>query len=444
MEKNDNFSAVVSDVNDDGDGVVKIDKQIVFVPDTWYNEEIEGVIINTKSKFAIGKATKVSTPSKSRITPSCKLSSMCGGCSLQHINYPEQLLYKQQKIKNTFKKFGGIDVEVNKTIPSRPFRYRNKTALPIDPKTRRVGMFRTNSHNILPIADCVITKEWVSKLVSSVNDFLAETNVSIFDENTKSGLVKHLVAREVGGFLLITIVINGESLPHKNILIEKLKEAFGENFGLNLNINKLMNNVILTDKFVHLYGLTHLSSTSFAITYPITNASFMQVNDEISEKIYLSVLENISPDELVVNAYSGAGLLSAMLAKKAKSVYGIEIVEDASKSADLLAKNNGICNLVNICGDCTVKLPALVKKLDKFTIVFDPPRKGLTPELVTAIKLSAPEKIIYISCNPATLARDCKLFLENSNYKITSVTPFDMFPQTAHIETLCILEKTEV
>lgn len=441
MEKNDNFIGNITDINDDGDGVLKQNGEVVFVPNTWIDEEVEGVIINTKSKFAIGKATKILSPSKKRVDPPCKFSTMCGGCTLQHILYEEQLLYKKNKLINIFKKFCGIEANVFDPIFANPFRYRNKTALPFDPKTQKVGMFRTNSHSVLPIDDCIITKVWVKPLIECINNFVTKTKVPIFDESTKKGLLKHLVAREINENILITLVINGEVLPSANTLIADLTKLFGNKFGLNINVNKLMNNVILTDKFIHLYGIQTLESTLFDISYPITNGSFMQVNDDVAKLIYTKVLNEISPNEEVVNAYSGAGLLSALISKKAKTVYGIEIIKEATESANLLAKNNNIHNMINICGDCTKELPKLVKNLTDFTMIVDPPRKGISTEVVTAIKNSSPNKIIYISCNPITLARDCKLLLENSDYNIDSLTPFDMFPETAHIETLCILTK---
>ena len=444
MEKNKLFEGAVIDLNDDGDGIVKIDSEVVFVPDTIKNEKIKGIIINSKSKFAIGKVTELLTTSPLRVTPACPYSTSCGGCTLQHLNYNEQLVFKQNKVANAFKRVAKLTISPTQTVASASFRYRNKIAMPIDPECRRVGLFRTNSHKLVPVDDCIITKDWIKPLIKVVNDFLQKSTISIYNESTKKGLLKHLVAREVNNNILITLVINGDSLPNIDPLISDLKQTFGENFGLNLNKNKLCNNVILTDEFVHIYGLDSLKKTDFGITYPITNASFMQVNDEICEKIYQTVLNNISAKDVVINAYSGAGLLSALISTKAKFVYGIEIVSDASRSAEKLKKDNNINNLINICGDCTKELQKLISlnNINDFTLVVDPPRKGLTIEVVECIKKSMPNKIIYISCNPQTLARDIALIVQDGNFAIESVIPYDMFPETAHVESVCILKKS--
>ena len=443
MEKNKTFNGTIIDINDDGDGILKVDSEVIFVPDTIPNEEVTGVIIDSRSKFSIGKVTNILSKSESRVTPPCEYSTSCGGCTLQHINYSDQLLFKQNKVKRAFKKIAKIDITPHETISANPFRYRNKIAMPIDPKTKSVGLFRTNSHKIVPVSDCLITKEWIKPLINIVNEFIKQYDISIYNDETKSGLLKHIVAREVDNNLLITLVINGDKLNHLDALTTKLNSVFSNNYGLNLNINKLCNNCILTENFVHEYGLKSLQKTEFGITHPITNASFMQINDEICEKIYESVLENIDSNEIVINAYSGAGLLTALISTKAKYVYGIEIVKDATISANELKLQNHITNITNICGDCTKELPNLIrsKKIDDFTLVIDPPRKGITKEVVDSIISSKPNKIIYVSCNPQTLARDISLIMNSNNYNISSVTPFDMFPQTAHVETLCILTK---
>ncbi len=440
MEKNSKFSATVQDVNDDGDGVVKINSEVVFVPYVWHNEEIEGTIINAKNKFAIGKCTKLITQNPNRVTPSCPYFLSCGGCQLQHINHPTQLQFKQQKVARLLQKIANTNALVNPTVSCNEFRYRNKIALPINHEGK-IGMYRKNTHNILEIADCPITKEWVKPLISCVKEYMKKSGVGGYNELTKSGLLKHIVAREIDGDILITMVINGNELPNTHILIDLLKENFAS-FGLNININKLHNNVILTDNFAHIFGLTHLNANTNGIVYPVTNASFVQVNESVQNAIYFSILTHINPEETVVNAYSGAGLLTALISKKAKQCFGIEIVKEASASANELAKNNSIANMKNICGDCTQELPKLLKQgLCNFSVVVDPPRKGLTPEVVNSFIKAKPNKIIYVSCNPSTLARDVKLILQSGLYKIASVTPYDMFPQTAHVETLLVLEK---
>lgn len=440
MEKNAKFIGTVTDINDDGDGVVKFNGEVIFVPNVWIDEEVEGIIINAKNKFAIGKCTRIANESTSRVTPPCPYFSSCGGCTIQHVNYESQLAFKKDKLIRIFKRIAGIDITPEDVVSSPSLRYRNKISLPVNERLE-IGLFRKNSHNIIEVDDCIISKSWVKPLINAVKEFMIENNISGYNETTKAGLIKHIVAREVDESVLITIVINGDTLPHSEKLIEKLKKIFTR-FGLNININKLHNNVILGDTFKHIYGLTELTANDHNITYPVTNASFLQVNEEIANKIYDKVLSLIKPDDIVVNAYSGAGLLTARMAKVSKTAYGIEIVKDATDSANTLAKNNNISNMINICGDCTKEIPKLLKNgLSNHIVVVDPPRKGCDNAVLEAIIKSSPRKIIYISCNPNTLARDVKSILDSDNFDIESITPYDMFPHTAHLESVVCLKQ---
>ena len=318
--------------------------------------------------------------------------------------------------------------------------------MPINPKSRKVGLYRLNSHNIVDIEHCLLQKNNINKLIDVFNIYLKSSKCTIFDETTKTGLLKTLVAREIQNQILITVVINGDDLPDKQNLIDLLKNNF-DNFGLNLNINKLCNNVILSNKFVELYGIKNIEVCENDITYNINNKSFLQVNEDIKNKIYSSVFEEIC-DDIVIDAYSGAGLLSALMAKHAKKVYGIEIVKPATEIADNLKQQNNICNLSNINGDCAEELPKLLKILTmqerkNLSIILDPPRKGCDNKVLSSIKNVMPKKIIYISCNPSTLARDLNILLADNNYQIKKIQPYDMFPQTKHVETLAILEKID-
>ncbi|HBB44644.1 MAG TPA: 23S rRNA (uracil(1939)-C(5))-methyltransferase RlmD, partial [Clostridiales bacterium] len=248
------------------------------------------------------------------------------------------------------------------------------------------------------------------------------------------------VARFVSDTLLVTVVINGNKLDDVNLLIDLLKQKFNK-FGLNLNINKQKNNVILSNNFVEVYGENKITLSENGIAYSINNRSFLQINEEIKSEIYGKVFDEIEGG-IVIDAYSGAGLLSAMMSKHAKMVYGIEIVKPATELANQIKKQNGISNLQNINGDCSVELPKLVEHLkneSKISIVLDPPRKGCAAKVIGAVKDSKANKILYISCNPSTLARDLNMLVSNGDYTATLIQPYDMFPQTKHVETLAIL-----
>lgn len=437
LNKNDKINLHIIDLNDDGDGVAKVDGQVVFVPNALVGEQVETTIINTKSKFAIAKVTQVLSTSQDRVQPRCPYYGKCGGCALQHMNYKSQLAFKTHIVQKAFHNNAKIDLEVFPCIGSTEWRYRNKIALPSGNGT--IGMYRKNTHNIVEISDCPITQEWVKPLVQILQDYIKTNNISLYDENTSKGLVRHIVARNINNQLLVTVVVNGKALPQAGSLYNELKKHFPI-AGLNININTNNSNVILSDNWIHLYGIKALEGNDFGIVHPISNASFYQVNDEIKTKIYQQVLDNIDSSDTVIDAYSGAGLMSSIVARKATKCYGVEIIPQATIDADLLAKQNGIKNLININGDCSVELPKLIKKISNSTIILDPPRKGCDSKVLETIVSSKPNKIIYVSCNPQTLARDSKYFLDN-DYTISIVQPYDMFPQTPHVETVAVFIK---
>ena len=305
-------------------------------------------------------------------------------------------------------------------------------------------MFRPSTHNIVDIEQCSLQKDKINTLISVVNEYLKITKNSIYDDATKKGLIKSVVAREVDKNLLVTIVINDEKLDDANLLEDMLKQRF-DCVGLSLNKNKLKNNVILTDEWQDVFGKNQVEVEEFGIKYQINNRSFLQVNDAVKRVMYQKIFDE-TKNEIVIDAYSGAGLLSAMIAKHAKQVFGIEIVKPATQLADELKAKNDIKNLTNINGDCKVELPKILQKLSaeekqNLTIVLDPPRKGADKQVLEAIAEVEPQKIVYMSCDPSTLARDLNILLTLKNYKIKYVEAFDMFPQTKHVETLAVLEK---
>lgn len=437
MKKNDILDVSIVDMGCNLEGIAKADGAVLFVPYAISGEKLKAQVINTKQRAYIAKILEITEPSPYRVKPRCPYFTKCGGCQVQHIAYEKQLELKNKLVQNAITNIGKLDIAVNPCVPcENQYYYRNKFAFPLNPETKKIGMFRTNSHNIVDISDCAIQQPWAKDVIDIVNSYVEKNDVSVYDETTKTGSLKHIVARCFANQYLITLVINDEKLPNIESLIDALKQKF-DNFGLNYNINKSKNNVILSEKFRHIYGLKSIKCTEFGVNYEINNASFMQVNDDIKHKIYQAVFDAVSGD-VVVDAYSGAGLLSAMLSKNAKQVYGIEIVPDAVKSADNLCRENKITNLKNICGDTAVELPKLASKLNKFSLVLDPPRKGCDPKVIETILKSAPEKIVYVSCNPSTLARDlCGL---KEKYNVVSITPFDMFPETCHVETLAVLK----
>ena len=445
MEKNTEINVNIENYGCNGEGVAKINGEVVFLPYTIAGENIDATIIKANKKFSIGKIKKINLPSENRITPPCPYYSKCGGCVFQHMIYENSLAVKTEIVQNAISHIGKIDYTVPTVIKSpNEYHYRNKIALPVNPKTRRLGMFRLSSHNIVDIDDCLLQKDLVSKLIKIFNEYLQKSQCSIYDEATGKGILKHFVAREINKNLLVTVVINGDDLQDKNTLIEILSKNF-DNVGISLNINKLNNNVILTDKFVDIFGENYAIIEEYGIKYQINNQSFLQVNDDVKKMMYQKIFEEIE-NETVIDAYSGAGLLSAMISKHAKEVFGIEIVKEATILADNLKKLNNISNLVNINGDCSIELPKLISKLSdeqikNLSVVLDPPRKGCDKKVIDAILEVLPNKIIYMSCDPSTLSRDLNLLLSTKDYNIKYIQPYDMFPQTKHIETIAVLIK---
>ena len=445
MNKNDKVKVKINNYGCNAEGVAKFNGEIVFMPYSLVGEEIDATIIKANSKFTIGKIDNIYQTSSERISPPCPYYTKCGGCQLQHTNYQNTLKIKTGIVQNAITNIAKISYTVPQAKASENYyHYRNKIAMPINPKTRKLGMFRTGTHNIVDIDNCLLQKNLIAKLIETVNQYLSITTNTIYDESTKKGLLKSIVAREINNEILLTIVINGNDLKDAELLAEMLKANFNK-IGLSLNINKLNNNVILTDNFIHVYGQKSIEIEEFGIKYEINNQSFLQVNDEVKNMIYKQIFDE-TENNIVINTYSGAGLLSAMLSKVANKVFGIEIVEAANKLADQLKDKNNIQNLVNICGDCSDALPKLLNTLtgaekQNLTLVLDPPRKGCDAKVLDAILKVQPTKIIYVSCDPSTLARDLNLLMQSGNYGIKFIQPYDMFPQTKHVENLAVLEK---
>ena len=443
MKKNDELTLKVDDLGAEGEGVCHFDGMTVFVPFALPGETISVHILKVKDNIAFGKLLGVTNPAKNRVEPKCKFFKMCGGCSLEHVSKEGELEAKKKKIVDIFRKNAGIEnVSVKMIDSSKDYGYRNKCSFPIrniDGKNH-VCMFRAGSHTPIKIDRCEIANPSINKVIEVFNEYLSETKAPAYDEKQNTGLYKFLVVRVLDGVPLVTVVVNGKTLPNKDLLIQKLSGAFNK-FGLDKNENTTNNNVILGKKLTHEFGVCELEGEENGVVFPISSMSFMQVNDEIKTRIYDEVLGEFDSCDVVIDAYAGAGLLSAEIAKRAKFVYGIEIVPEATKNANELKAKNSIFNLQNINGDCSQKFLEVAEKIDgEFCVVLDPPRKGVDAKVVDAITKSNPQKIVYVSCNPATLARDAK-FLLDAGYLLKSVTGYNMFPKTSHVETVVVLER---
>ena len=467
MVKNEERVGIVSRLGSNGEGVLKDGDFTVFVPYALPNEKIKYRVLKVKKNVVFAKVVEVYTPAEERVRPACSVYEKCGGCQLQHLKYKLQLKLKSKIVKECFSKIAFIDVGVPMTERSElEYGYRNKLQLPVRAENFgcEIGFFALGSHRIVPINSCPIQPEWCTRIIKAVKKYVKLNNISVYSDKVGFGLLKHVVVRAVDGRLLITFVINGDTLPHVNELIGILKEYFNE-FSLFVNINKLGNNVILGDRFICLFGKDKVLTSDCGIKYEIGPESFMQVNDNVRRRIYQEAVKISSVDEetVVIDAYSGAGMLTAIFAQRAKKAIGIEIVKEAVDCADSLKKINGLWDkMENICAPCEDALPEILTREKatgaKTVLVLDPPRQGVDEKLINVIKEVKPQKIVFISCSPQTLARDVGLLTDtlkregndlikneapNPIYELTEVKPYDMFPQTKHVETLVALSQVK-
>ena len=463
MVKNQIITAVVDSLGYNGEGIVHFCGTTVFVPFVLAGEEITFKVLKVNKNIAYGKVEAVLKPSKDRVEPVCKVFHKCGGCQLQHMNYETQLAFKKQMVENCFAKIAGLKLSVGKVYASpNKLAYRNKLQLPTRciKGENRIGFFRENSHDIISIDSCPIQPEWAKTVIDCVSRFIEVTGVSLYNDQTKSGLLRHIVVRSENNEFLFTVVINGNVLPKQNKLIEIFSEKF-EKFSVIINVNKTDSNVILGKEFSLVYGSGKISLNEFNVSYQIGAESFYQVNTLVKKEIYQDVINSItkSGDNVVIDAFSGAGVMTAMLAKECKKCYGVEIIKEACQTAEKLAKDNGIDNMEVICGDCEKVLPSLIEELtqkgEKVTLVFDPPRSGVDKKTLQQVLKCNIENIVYVSCSPQTLARDIgilvgSLKIENDsiinlckdfspNYDIKTLSIYDMFSQTKHVESVVSL-----
>ena len=465
MIKNEILIGTVQGLGFEGEGIIKVEDYVVFVPFALVGETIKYKVLKVQKNVVFGKLLEVLSSSEDRIVPSCKFFGKCGGCQLQHLEYEKQLEFKRKKIEECFYKIAGLKVAVEKAIAGdNCFHYRNNLQLPIaNVKGKNaIGFYAKNSHNVIEIDDCVINPTWTSKIISVFNEYLKDNNILGYDEEKHLGDVREITVKEASNKLLITVVTLKDQLKNYNDLINRLKSTLDCEFSLYINVNSKRTNVIYGDSFRLLYGQPNIDSEMHGIKYKVGVRSFMQVNDSVCYKLYDTVIKTICADEktTVIDSYSGAGLMTAMLARSANKAIGIEIIPEAVQLANELASNNGLSQkTINYLGKCEDILPDIItkeKKInDKISLVIDPPRKGCDKKVIDAIIKSEIDKIVYVSCNPSTLARDVGLLIgtleENDGkiiktenlprYNIEFIRPFDIFCQTKHIETLIYLTK---
>ena len=446
MQKNDELILKITDITHEGSGVGKYDGMAIFVPLTAVGDTARIKILKVKKNFAYGKALEIIEPSADRVVPSCEAFNKCGGCVFRHINYNAELKLKSNKVYESVKRLGGVDMLPRPILHTDNFdRYRNKAQYPIS-ADGKAGFYAFHSHRIIPCSDCKLQPESFSKITALCEDWITENNISIYDEVCHKGLLRHIYIRiaEKTEEIMVTLVINGDSLPYSDKLIPSLTKAFVQIKSIQLNINKADTNVILGDKCITLYGEDYITDILCGVKVRLSALSFYQVNRTMAEKLYEKACEYAAPENKnVLDLYCGAGTIGLSMAKYAQSIIGVEIIPEAVEDAKFNAKQNKISNARFICSDATKAAEQLSKENIKADVVIvDPPRKGLTAELIETISTNfGPERVVYVSCDPATFARDIKIF-DSFGYKITEYTPADLFPRTAHVETVALLQRS--
>ena len=432
IQKNDIVEVLIESLGYRGEGIARIGRVPVFIVGALTGEKVRAVIILVKKDFFIGKLLEILQSAPSRVVPRCPFFGRCGGCDLQHLDYDKQLEFKTAQVLGALKKIAGINAEVGQCVSSdKIYGCRNKLSMPVRQVGGEVktGFFAYNSHRIVEIGSCCLQ----SDRANSVLPIFAEwaKGETAYDEERGSGNVRHISVREIGSHIIITVVCTQKT----DLLPLDSKLSFLKDYALYLNINKAHNNVIFGNKTI-LCGGQEREVEVFGQKTTVHPVSFLQVNDFIAEKIYTRVAEMLksAQSQKVLDAYSGGGLLSCALANAVSSVTGVEIVPEAVESARKLA--SGRSNINFICGDCAEVIPQLTASAGFDTIILDPPRNGCDEKVISAVGASGASTVIYISCNPSTLARD---LFRLSGYEIAEIIPFDMFPQTKHVETLCYL-----
>ena len=448
IQKNQEYIVDIIDNGFEGEGIAKIDNFTIFIPGTIKGEKVKIIIVKVLSSHGFGKIVEIIEKSQARQDVDCNTYKRCGGCNLRHVKYEETLKMKQNAVQSLVNKTLKNKLQVKETVGmENPLHYRNKAQYPIGINKQGepvIGVFANRTHEVIPIDNCLIQNKKSEEIAKFIIEFIKEKNISIYDEKTGKGLVRHIVTK-VGiktGEIMCVIVINGHKIPNESELVENLKTRYPEIKAIVKNINIKNTNVILGKENINLYGNGYIEDILGEYKFKISPLSFYQVNPVQAEKLYnLGVsMAEITKDDVVFDLYCGIGTISLFMSKFAKKVYGIEIVEEAVKMAKENAQNNNVSNTEFFAGDVEIVLDDLInnKGLKADVVMFDPPRKGLDKKSIDNILNIRPKKIVYISCNPATLIRDLADF--ENEYDIKTIIPVDMFPFTSHIECCSVLQ----
>lgn len=445
LEKNKVYRARIEGYTSEGLGVARIDGQAVFVHRALRGEDCDVLLLKVLKNAAFGKAVKVYEPSPHRVEPDCSYYGKCGGCDFRHMDREEELYAKKTRVQDALRRIGGSDVQVEEILAGERLHYRNKSQFPIA-ADGTVGFYKARSHQVIPVENCLLQKVDTNNVQLKFDRYIRLYNVSCYDERTQRGLLRHLYVRSNGaGESLVCIFANGREMPHEAELVALLREASPRIVGVVLGVNTQPTGAILGKEYRTLWGTDVLTDELCGLTFRLSVPSFYQVNREMAEVLYAKAVEfaGLTGGETVLDLYCGAGTITQVMARHAGRVIGAEIVPEAIEDAKANAERNGVENVEFFCGDAlAVAADFAAKGLRPDVICVDPPRKGLAPEVVRAAAQMAPRRIVYVSCDPATLARDVKLFAAEG-YGAVRAAAVDMFPGTANVESVVALERRE-
>ena len=466
MKKNDTAAVKITDIGVNGEGIGKVDGYTLFIKDAVIGDTVEAKVMKAKKNYGYARLMKVLSPSPDRVTPRCEFARKCGGCQIQEMSYGRQLAFKEQKVRGNLERIGGFPKELLDRVMEpvlgmeEPFGYRNKAQFPFgtDKEGNPVtGFYAGRTHDIIPNTDCALGSPVNREILETILGFMKKYQIPSYDEKTGNGLIRHVLIRcgSAIGEIMVCLVVNGEEIPHADALIDRLAEMPGMT-SITLSPNTRRTNVIMGDSFKVLWGQGYITDYIGNIKYQISPLSFYQVNPVQTEKLYSLALEyaDLKGGETVWDLYCGIGTISLFLAQKAGKVYGVEIIPQAIDDARKNAEVNGIENAEFFVGKAEEVLPRWYRENEGAeaglrgdrsraradVIVVDPPRKGCDEALLDTIVKMQPEKVVYVSCDPATLARDLKV-LCGKGYELERVRAVDMFPMTVHVETVCLLSK---
>ena len=448
LHKNQIEQATITAMSSDGNGIAKIDGMVVFVPYTAVGDQLQVRIVKVQKNFAFGIIDKLLQPSPDRVEDRCPVYKKCGGCAFRHISYEAELRHKAQFVEDNLRRIGGLEPKMLPITPS-PLQqgYRNKAQYPIREEDGEIvaGFFAKRSHRVISCPGCDLQPAFFEQILEYTLGFVRQHRISAYNEESGRGLLRHLYLRygEQSGQVMVCLVLNGDSMLHESAYVDGLLEVCPQVASVVINMNRAQNNVILGSSCRTLYGKDTIEDRLCGVRVALSPLSFYQVNRQAAQKLYelAAELADFRGDELLVDLYCGAGTIGLSMAGKVRELVGVEIVPDAVENARENARNCGAVNARFLCADAKEAAAQLAREgLRPDVVVVDPPRKGCDSEVLRAIAQMGPERLIYISCNSASLARDCKE-LAALGYRLEVAAPVDLFPRTAHVETVVLLSQ---